>query len=73
MHQRNTEPWRCYAKVHCGSIISVPMLVANEKSRAARLTNYPSRAIGGETEGGVLLEIQNKCNAYIELIAATSV
>ena len=35
MHQRNAEPWRCYAKVHCGSIISVPMLVANEKSQDA--------------------------------------
>ena len=33
-----------------------------------KLRNYPSRVIGGEIEGGVLLEIQNKYNAYIELI-----
>ena len=74
IHQRNAEPWRCYAKVHYGSIISAPMLVADEKSRAVpQLRNYPSGVIGGETEGGVLLEIQNKYNAYIELIAVTSV
>ena len=52
-----------YAKVHCGSIISAPMLVADAKSRDALLRNYRSGAIGGEMEGGVLLEIQNEHNA----------
>ena len=41
------------AKVHCGSIISAPMLVADEKSRDALMRNYPSKAIGGEIEWGV--------------------
>jgi nucleoside phosphorylase len=39
------------------------MLVADEKSRNKLLRNYPSGAIGGEMEGGVLLEIQNERNA----------
>ena len=54
-----------YSKVHCGSIISAPMLVADEKSRDALLRNIPGGAIGGEMEGGVLLEIQNEHNADI--------
>jgi nucleoside phosphorylase len=52
-----------YAKVHCGSIISAPMLVADEKSRDALLRNIPGGAIGGEMEGSVLLDIQNEHNA----------
>ena len=61
--ETDSDPKPRYAKVHCGSIISAPMLVADEKSRDALLKNVPSGAIGGEMEGGVLLEIQKEYNA----------
>ena len=60
--ETESDPKPRYAKVHCGSVISAPMLVADEKSRDALLRNFPSGAIGGEMEGGVLLEIQKEHN-----------
>ena len=59
----DSDPKPRYAKAYCGSIISAPMLVADEKSRDALLKNFPNGAIGGEMEGGVLLEIQKEYNA----------
>jgi nucleoside phosphorylase len=60
--ETDSDPKPRYAKVHCGSIISAHILVADEKSRDALLRNIPGGAIGGEMEGGVLLKIQNKHN-----------
>ena len=59
----DSDPKPRYAQVHCGSIISGPMLVAHDKSRDALSRNYPSGTIGGEMEGWVLLKIQDEHNA----------
>ncbi len=47
------------AKVHCGSICSYPALIDNKEMRDKFRRKVSTKAIGGEMEGGVLLQFQD--------------
>ena len=46
------------SKVHCGSVCSYPALFDNQEMRDKFHRKMSSKAIGGEMEGGVLLQFQ---------------